>query len=176
MTLITGGARSGKSRLAVEVAAGHGENRVFVATARVTDPEMKSRIEAHRAERGPAWETYEEPLRPGALLGSLKSETDVAVVDCITLLISNLMIETTYTDAEIMTAVEDLVAAARECRFPVIMVSNEAGMGIVPVEPAARRFRDLTGLANQKLAQAADDVFWVMAGIPLCLKGGERRL
>ncbi|MEK6777130.1 MAG: bifunctional adenosylcobinamide kinase/adenosylcobinamide-phosphate guanylyltransferase [bacterium] len=172
LTLIIGGARSGKSQFALKIGEKLGKDRILVATARATDPEMEARILKHKLERGPLWETFEEPLDVVSLLGSLPAGTHVVVIDCITVLLSNLMIEKMYEDEELLREIESLTSAIHESRFSVIAVANEVGMGLVPAEPLGRRFRDLAGMANQRLAEVADEVFLVTAGIPLCLKKG----
>ena len=163
LILITGGARSGKSTKALALAAPYHE-KLFVATARALDDEMRARIDRHRAERGESWKTIEEPLDlaramqidPGA----------VAVVDCMTLWLSNAM----DAEIDIEGALDAFIAAARQRRAPVIVVTNEVGMGIVPVYESARRFRDLAGLANQRVAAAADAVWLMVCGLGMQLK------
>ena len=169
-TLIIGGARSGKSRFALKIGEKVRKDRILVATARSTDPEMEGRILRHKLERGPLWETFEEPLDVVSLLGSFQSGAHVVVIDCLTVLLSNLMIERKYEDEELLREIDSLASAVHKSPFPVIAVANEVGMGLVPAEPLGRRFRDLAGMANQRLAEAADEVFLVTAGIPLCLK------
>jgi adenosylcobinamide kinase/adenosylcobinamide-phosphate guanylyltransferase len=163
LILITGGVRSGKSAKALSLAAPYRE-KLFVATAQALDDEMRARIDRHRAERGETWKTVEEPLDlaramqvdPGA----------VAVVDCMTLWLSNAM----SANIDIEGALDDFLTAARRRRAPVIVVTNEVGTGIVPVHESARRFRDLAGLTNQRVAAAADDVWLIVCGLGIQLK------
>jgi adenosylcobinamide kinase / adenosylcobinamide-phosphate guanylyltransferase len=163
LILITGGARSGKSTKALSLAAPYGE-KLFVATAEALDDEMRARIDRHRAERGEAWKTIEEPLD---LARAMRIDPDaVAIVDCMTLWVSNAM----AANLDIEGALDDFIAAARQRRAPVIVVTNEVGMGIVPVYESARRFRDLAGLTNQRVAAAADEVWLMVCGIGMSLK------
>ncbi len=172
-TLITGGSRSGKSGFALKRGEQFGVNRIFVATARATDPEMEARIQRHKSDRDAAWEIREEPAEVTSLLRSLPQSTDVVLIDCITVFLSNLMIEKKYAESELILEMDALASAIHESPFPVIAVTNEVGMGLVPAEPLGRSFRDIAGMANQRLAAEADEVFLVTAGIPLRLKGGE---
>ena len=173
--LITGGARSGKSNFALTRAKEFGKRRIFVATARVTDPEMAVRIERHKAERDASWESREEPVKVVSLLQSLSADTDLVLLDCITVFLSNLLIETQWSDADILGEVDALAETIIKSPFSLIAVTNEVGMGLVPADSLGRRFRDLAGLANQKLAEMADEVYLLTTGIPLCIKGEERR-
>jgi adenosylcobinamide kinase/adenosylcobinamide-phosphate guanylyltransferase len=164
-TLILGGARSGKSSLALARAEAGPWRPVMIATAEALDAEMAERIARHRAERGPAWRTVEAPLAVAEALAALAPD-EAAVVDCLTLWLSNLM--HAGRDAEAET--RRLIAALAERE--VILVSNEVGLGIVPETPLGRRFRDAAGRMNQSFAAAADRVLFVAAGLPLVLKGG----
>lgn len=163
LILITGGARSGKSTKALSLAARYSE-KIFVATGQALDDEMRARIDRHRTERGESWKTIEEPLDlaramqvdPGA----------VAIVDCMTLWLSNAM----DANIDIESALDDFIAAARQRRAPVIVVTNEVGMGIVPIYESARRFRDLAGMTNQRMAAAADVVWLIVCGLGMQLK------
>ncbi len=172
---ITGGARSGKSGFALKIAEGFGERKIFVATARITDPEMEERVQRHRSERGDAWKTFEEPLTLLSRIRSLPEDSDVVVVDCITVFLTNLIIEKRWSDIQILDEVDGIVSSIRGACCPVIAVSNEVGMGLVPADPLGRRFRDLAGTVNRKLAASADAVYLVSMGIPLRLKGELRR-
>jgi adenosylcobinamide kinase / adenosylcobinamide-phosphate guanylyltransferase len=164
LALVTGGARSGKSRFALARAASLGLPRVFVATGEGGDEEMMARIARHRAERDPAWRTIEEPLE---LAATLRAEVGQAlVVDCLTLWVSNLM----EAGRDLDRAADDLVAALRERRSAVVVVTNEVGSGIVPDNAVARAFRDATGLLNQRVADLADEVHLLVAGQPLRVK------
>ena len=166
LTLVIGGARSGKSGLAERLVTGTGRPRRYIATAEAWDDEMRARIAAHRADRGEGWETVEAPLDlPGALAGAGQGE--VVLVDCATLWLTNHLLAEHDLDAE-ATA---LLAALGACRAPVVIVSNEVGWGIVPDNALARRFRDAQGRLNQRLAGQAGLVMGVMAGLPMVLKG-----
>jgi len=165
LTLLIGGARSGKSSLAETRALCLAVPRAFVATAEGLDDEMAARIARHRSDRGPDWTTVEVPLDlPQALL-ALTSH-GVIVVDCLTLWLSNLMLAGRDTEA----AFSALEAALAACPTPVILVANEVGQGIVPKNALARAFRDLAGILNRRMATIADEVVQVIAGLPQVLK------
>jgi adenosylcobinamide kinase/adenosylcobinamide-phosphate guanylyltransferase len=171
LTLITGGARSGKSRYALWLAhrlAPDGR-AFFVATAQALDPEMAERVERHRTARPARFETIEEPTAVALRLKSLEGVAAVTVVDCITLWVSNLLCAGFGDDAVISEA-ELLSAVLRAVSFPTIVVSGETGSGIVPENPLARRFRDLLGAVNQQIGQAADALILMVAGHPLRVK------
>ncbi len=166
LTLVTGGCRSGKSRHAQALVEESRPTRVYVATATVLDSEMADRVARHRADRGAGWVTCEAPLDVAAALNQGQS---AVLVDCLTLWLTNLMMAD-QTDAEIEAAGTSLVAALLAAPGPVVVVTNEVGLGIVPMNPMARRFRDLTGRLSQRVAAAADRVVWMVAGIPVCIK------
>lgn len=164
--LVLGGARSGKSRYAQARAEDSGLKRVFIATGQAFDDEMRDRIERHQADRGPEWRTVEAPIDlPGAIARSAASST-VVLVDCLTLWASNLLLAD--RDGEAATAA--LVVAVAQAAGPLILVANEVGLGIVPDNALARRFRDLAGTINQRVAATAHEVQFVAAGLPLRLK------
>ena len=166
VTLVLGGARSGKSRYAESLIDRHPGRRVYLATAEVLDEEMAQRVEAHRARRDEDWKTVEEPL---ALAAALKAETEqgaAVLVDCLTLWLGNLLGEARAVEAEI----DGLITAIGQFGGPVVFVSNEVGLGIVPDNALARQFRDLAGILHQRLAEKADRVVFVTAGLPLTLK------
>lgn len=162
VVFITGGARSGKSRFALSHAAYHKGRKAFVATMQALDEETKERIAAHRKERGPEWSTFEEPLEIAALLRTLAAEYDVAVIDCLTLWVSNLM----HAGRDLDDEFEKLLAAISDVRSGtwIYIVTNEVGMGIVPDNELARRFRDAAGRLNQLVARAADEACLMVAG------------
>jgi len=164
--LVLGGARSGKSRHAEQLVTATGLARVYIATAEARDDEMTERVRLHRSRRGEGWRTVEEPLALAARLEREASPAHAVLVDCLTLWISNLM----FSAAEIEAEVEALAAKLPALPGTVCVVSNEVGLGIVPDNALARRFRDLAGLANQRLAQACGEVVFVAAGLPLRLK------
>jgi adenosylcobinamide kinase/adenosylcobinamide-phosphate guanylyltransferase len=166
---ITGGARSGKSSFAERLAAGVQGRRAYVATAQALDEEMAARIAKHRIDRGDSWDTYEEPLAVAELLRKFSARYEVVLLDCLTLWLSNIMAHT-ETDTAATERSEELLAAVREYHGTCIVVSNEVGLGIVPDNALARRFRDLAGLVNQKMAHAADEVYFTAAGIPIRIK------
>jgi adenosylcobinamide kinase / adenosylcobinamide-phosphate guanylyltransferase len=166
---ITGGARSGKSRLAESLAQGYGAPLCYIATGEAGDTEMAERIALHRARRGEAWNTVEEPLRLAEALKNADNRYRAVMVDCITLWITNLLL--TEGDAgNVLREVRTLAGLTRELTAPVLMVSNEVGMGIVPENALARTFRDLAGRANEILAASADEVYVMFSGLPLKLK------
>lgn len=165
LTLVLGGARSGKSRFAETLIARHPPPWLFVATAEAGDAEMAARIAAHRARRGPDWLTVEAPRDLAGVVAEPGSRP--VLVDCLTLWLSNLML----ADADIDAAVARLEQALEQARGPVVLVANEVGSGVVPENALARRFRDLQGQLNQRLAARADRVVLVVAGLPLFVKG-----
>ena len=164
LSLILGGARSGKSRLAEKLCYISGLPRSYIATAEAWDDEMRARIAQHIADRGADWTTIEAPHD---LVGALARAKGVVLIDCATLWLTNVMLAEGDIDAE--TA--QLIAALQAYPDPVIIVSNEVGWGIVPDNRLARDFRDAQGRLNQRLAEVADTVVGVMAGLPLVLKG-----
>jgi adenosylcobinamide kinase / adenosylcobinamide-phosphate guanylyltransferase len=168
LTLVLGGARSGKSRYAerlVETAAAAGS---YCATAEPGDAEMAARIAAHRARRGAFWQTIEAPLDLAAVVAAEAAPAHPLLVDCLTLWLSNLMLAGAAIDEEFAVLRRALSAAAG----PVVLVANEVGLGLVPETPLGRRFRDAAGRLNQEIAAIADRVVFVAAGLPLVLKGG----
>ncbi len=167
--LILGGARSGKSRYAVERARALQGPVAVVATAEPGDAEMARRIQRHRAERPPGWLTVEEPLDLGSALRGLAGRARVVVVDCLTLWVANLM-QREPDDAPILGAADDLARQIAERHYHMLIVSNEVGLGVHPETADGLRFRDLLGLVNHKIAAGADQVVWLAAGLPLTLK------
>ena len=163
--LVTGGARSGKSRLAEARTLRLGTPAIYVATAEARDPEMAARIAAHQARRGPEWRSMSEPLALAAALDA--SDGRPRLVDCLTLWLSNLMLG----GHDVAAATDDLFAALSRQTAPVVLVTNEVGAGIVPENALARAFRDTAGTLNQQVAAAADEVLLVACGLPLTLKG-----
>jgi adenosylcobinamide kinase/adenosylcobinamide-phosphate guanylyltransferase len=166
--LVTGGARSGKSQYAERRCAEMGERRLYVATAEAGDDEMSERIAEHRRRRGTRWSTMEEPAQIAEALAAHCGKIDCALVDCLTLWLSNLLIRQDENYA--MKKVDQLVETLPGLDFNLIFVTNEVGWGIVPDNPLARKFRDLTGQTNQRMAQAADEVILMVAGVPLIVK------
>lgn len=166
LTLVTGGARSGKSRLAEALVTGSGLTRRYIATAQAWDDEMRARIAQHQADRGAAWITVEAPLDLTAALGAAAPD-EAVLIDCATLWLTNHLLAEHDLDAEGAA----LLAACAGCKAPVVIVSNEVGWGIVPDNALARRFRDAQGRLNQRIAAEAGLVVGVMAGLPMVLKG-----
>lgn len=166
---ITGGARSGKSSFAERIAAERRGKRAYLATAQALDAEMVARIEHHRRRRGDLWDTYEEPLAVAELIVKLSGRYEVVLLDCLTLWLSNI-IARHADDGSIMLQVDEMSGAVRSFPGTLIVVSNEVGLGIVPDNPLARRFRDIAGFANQRLAAEADEAYFVAAGIPVKIK------
>ncbi len=166
---ITGGARSGKSAFAEKLAKNVAGKRAYIATAQALDPEMSTKIAKHRKDRGDSWDTYEEPLAVDELLQKLSGRYPVALLDCLTLWLSN-VIAHTDGDSGVLVQCDRLVHAVTEFPGFCIVVSNEVGLGIVPDNPLARKFRDLAGMLNQKVAKAADEVYFTASGIPMKIK------
>ena len=168
--LVLGGARSGKSAYAVEIALGSGLTPVLVATAQALDAEMEERIAHHRAGRDAGWSVVEEPLDLPACLVAQARPDRILVVDCLTLWLTNVML----AGRDIASQSRDLEKAVRDAGGPVVLVSNEVGLGIVPDNALARSFRDVQGRLNQSLAATCDHVILVSAGLPLVLKPPPR--
>ena len=166
--LVLGGARSGKSRYALDQ-AGPAGFVAFLATARAVDAEMAARIAGHRAERPARWSTIEAPLEVGAECRRAVRSHDLIVIDCVTIWVANLM-ERGDEDVAVLAAADDLVKLMRERLATLVIVSNEVGDGVHPPTPLGRRFRDLLGSVNQRLAAAADRVTLMVAGIPVIVK------
>lgn len=170
LILILGGARSGKSRFALERGETLGEEKIFIATARLSDAEMARRIERHRRERPKDWKTMEEPIHLADLLQSMQGK-GVAVIDCLTLWLSNLLTAAGEDEEKILGEIDRLVSVARSVNFSIVAVSNEVGLGVVPTDHSlSRLFRDLSGLLHQRWAAEADEVYWMMAGIAVPIK------
>jgi adenosylcobinamide kinase / adenosylcobinamide-phosphate guanylyltransferase len=165
LTLVLGGARSGKSRYAESIVTVLPPPWIYVAAGQGLDAEMAARIEAHRARRGAGWSTVETPHALAATLAA--SGSAPILVDCLTLWLSNLMMAEVPIEAEF----DRLGQALHKATAPVVMVANEVGSGIVPDNALARRFRDLQGWLNQRIAAQADNVVLVVAGLPLFVKG-----
>jgi adenosylcobinamide kinase / adenosylcobinamide-phosphate guanylyltransferase len=165
LTLVLGGARSGKSRYAESLVMALPSPWLYVATADARDSEMAERVAVHQGRRGPSWTTVETPRD---IAGALAANANTpALVDCLTLWLSNVLLADADVDAEI----EHLDGALARAAAPVVLVANEVGSGIVPDNALGRRFRDLQGLLNQRIAVRADRVFLVVAGLSLTLKG-----
>ena len=166
LTLVLGGAASGKSAFAEGLVTQTGQPRVYIATAQAWDVEMQQKISRHQGARGPGWRTVEAPIEvPQALGGILPGEA--VLLDCATLWLTNLML----ADADLAARESELFEGLDACPAPVVVVSNEIGLGVVPDTPLGRRFREAQGGLNQRLAARADLVVLVAAGLPLALKG-----
>jgi adenosylcobinamide kinase/adenosylcobinamide-phosphate guanylyltransferase len=167
--LVLGGARSGKSRFAEALARKTSLERFYLATGRAWDDEMRARIETHKADRaGDGWTTYEEPLDLIGALKALDKPDRVILIDCLTLWVTNLMME---EGRDVDADGAALAASLGELQATVIFVSNEVGLGIVPENRMARAFRDHAGRLHQAIAAEADEVYFVAAGLPLKMKG-----
>jgi adenosylcobinamide kinase / adenosylcobinamide-phosphate guanylyltransferase len=176
ITLILGGARSGKSSYAQKLAEDSGKSVTFIATAQAFDEEMATRIKKHQSERPQDWQTLEIQTDIASRVKEIKSE--IVVLDCITLLVSNLMMKFVKEDIvneepfrkAIQCEIEELLNAIRTTKQHWIMISNEVGLGLVPPYPMGRVYRDELGWANQRLAQDADEVLFMVAGLPMKVK------
>jgi len=168
VSLILGGARSGKSAFAERLAEESTRQKVYFATSEIWDDEMAERVDIHKARRGDDWQVVEEPLAIGPLIEEKADKTTCILVDCLTLWVTNLMMA--ERDAE--QAFSDLISSLRRLKqnTSVLFVSNEVGQGIVPMEKMARDFRDLAGRLHQEIAAVADNVWFVTAGLPQKLK------
>ena len=174
LVLVLGGARSGKSRFAQKLAEGWGERVLFVATAAPGDDEMRRRISLHRQARPPQWRTLEVLTGAGEAIRREAGDAQAVVLDCLTVLLSNLWggeeVVVESLEARVQGEVEGIIGVAGSLSVPLIVVSNEVGLGLVPPYPTGRAYRDLLGWANQHLAEAADEVYFLVAGLPLHLK------
>lgn len=166
LTFILGGAASGKSTYAERLVISNGMPRVYIATAQAFDAEMRQKIAGHIAQRGGGWTTIEAPFDPAAALLAQDS-AHIVLLDCVTLWLTNVLLAEDDVDA----ACDRLLDALATCHCPVVVVSNEVGMGIVPDNALSRRFRAAQGRINRRLAVQADTVVAVIAGLPLALKG-----
>jgi adenosylcobinamide kinase / adenosylcobinamide-phosphate guanylyltransferase len=166
VTLVLGGARSGKSRYAETLIEAAADSGLYLATGEAGDDEMRERIRHHRARRGPRWTTIEEPLEIGPPLRREARASRPILVDCLTLWLANLL----DAGREAEPACAALVEIAAALDGPVVFVANEVGLGIVPDNPLARAFRDHAGRLNQAIAARADRVVFVATGLPLTLK------
>lgn len=179
LILVTGGVRSGKSSFAESLAGKLGKKIAFIATAQALDREMEERIAQHRSARPLYWKTIEEPYQVQKIIRENSKRMDVILLDCLTLLVSNLMQD--YREEnfnqdladKIMKAVDEIIRESLKCQGTVIVVSNEVGLGLVPVNPMGRFFRDILGKANQRVAAKSDLVYLLVAGIPMQIKGNR---
>ncbi len=167
---ITGGARSGKSSFAQQLAEEHPGDLLYIAPAEVEDDEMLQRVRLHREARGERWKLLEEPLWLGDRLMPSAAGKGALLLDCVTLWVSNLFFHFSEKSGPVLAEVDRFVGLISQLDEPLYLVSNELGGGVVPENPMARHFRDLAGIVNQRLAAAADDAWLVVSGIPLQLK------
>lgn len=165
---VLGGARSGKSRLALKL-AGQALPKAFVATAEAGDEEMAARVRRHQRERDPSWDTQEIPIDVGGWLATRGARYKTVVIDCLTLWLANLF-GSGMQASQVLSHADGLMRSARTVPGTVVLVSNEVGMGIVPGDAAARQFRDCAGVMNQRVAEAADAVYLSVSGLPVKLK------
>lgn len=170
MIYITGGARSGKSSFAQQCAEKHAGKLLYIAPARVDDDEMTARIEMHQRDRGDRWELLEEPLWLAERLTDRAAGHGALLLDCVTLWITNLFFHFEENQGPVLAEVDRLIELAWQLDEPLYLVSNELGSGIVPENRMARKFRDLAGIVNQRLAAAADHAWLVVSGLPVKLK------
>ncbi len=172
ITFVIGGCRSGKSSHALYLANEiKGSRKIFIATSVPTDKEMDARVVKHQKERGDDWITAEVPVEIPSKIIELSESSDVILVDCLTLWISNLMFNN-FDDDAIVKITQELQDTIKIINVPIFLVANEVGMGVVPENALARRFRDMAGMVNQKIAQTADKVIYTVAGIPMIVKNG----
>ena len=166
LTLVLGGAASGKSAFAEQLICRSGAERVYIATAQAMDDEMQVKISAHRQARGPDWITFETPLNVAPALAEVTKD-QVVLLDCATMWLSNHL----FAESDLDTCTRGLLAACSACAGRIVIVSNEVGQGIVPDNALARQFRNAQGTLNQAIAAQSDTTIFVTAGLPLVLKG-----
>ena len=187
LVLVTGGARSGKSTFAEGLAKQLGQRVLYVATAAALDDEMRERIAEHRRRRPEGWETLEASFGVGASLATKVAEAEVVLIDCLAVLVSNLMMGEAYEIDEkrlneptleraMRREIGDILSVARSSPASFILVSNEVGLGLVPSYRSGRLYRDLLGRANQMVAAEADEVYLVVAGIAVEIKTFGKRI
>lgn len=169
ITFITGGIKSGKSNLAVHKAEQNKQTVAFVATATAFDDEMQDRIQKHKDSRPSEWALFEEPHNIDTALKQAINKYNIVIVDCLGVWVTNLMMAE-LSDEEIMNKADVLIKTFAKIDYNLIIVSNETGLGLIPTNKMGRKFCDLLGMINQKIAKAADDVYLMASGIPLKLK------
>jgi len=170
ITFILGGARSGKSSFAVKLAAENSGKTAFIATCEPLDQEMRKRIELHKQKRPREWQTFEAPYDIAAVLKNISGKFKIIIIDCLTLLVSNLMLKGDKNDAEIEKEIHRIILLLKQSGSDSIIVSNEVGLGIIPQNELGRSFRDTAGRINQLVAKEADDAFFLISGIPWKIK------
>lgn len=171
LTLITGGIRSGKSRYALELADARSKNlKGFVATAEALDDEMTLRIARHRAERGSSFSTVEEPLYLARAVRKAQDETELILIDCLTVWVNNLLYRFSSDSKLVREAIRAFAGVMAEKRTDAILITNETGLGVVPDNPTSRRFTEELGNLNQQIARMSDEVIFMVSGIPVNVK------
>jgi adenosylcobinamide kinase/adenosylcobinamide-phosphate guanylyltransferase len=171
ITLILGGARSGKSSYALNLAKKY-KKVAFIATCQGLDKEMRERIRLHKESRPKHWKTFEEPKELAKLIGKLGSSFDCILIDCLTLLVSNLVL-TGDKQEQVSKKIKELLFVLNKKKARIILISNEVGLGLVPVNKLGRDFRDIAGRMNQLVAKNSHEVIFVVSGLPLKIKGDE---
>ncbi len=172
ITFVLGGARSGKSTFALQEASSIECRKAFVATAQALDDEMRLRVDNHKRERDKAWTTFEEPLFVSRIINDIEPSYDLILIDCLTLWVSNIM----HAGFDILKTVDEFVdVISQDSPVHLYVVSNEVGMGLVPESELARAYRDNLGYVYRRVAEAATDVYFLAAGLPLKIKGSRRR-
>lgn len=166
--IVIGGAKSGKSQYCVELLKKTYKNPCLVVTAEPKDLEMEERIKRHKENRPKEWLVIEEPFEISTCLQNIPKERDVVLIDCLTLWLSNLMLN--FDDIQVLKYIDDFIVTVKEYPSDIILISNEVGLGIVPDNPLARRFRDLSGMLNQRLVDVCDSAIFMIAGAPIRIK------
>ena len=166
LSLVLGGAASGKSAYAENLVLQSGHKPVYIATAQLLDDEMAQKVTRHQLQRGNLWQTYEVPYNVADTLDQFDAD-EAVLIDCATLWLTNIILD----DRDLVDETNDLLAALGRCKAPVVVVSNETGQGIVPENALARKFRNAQGTLNQQIASRAEFVVAIMAGLPMALKG-----
>lgn len=169
ITFITGGIKSGKSNLAVEKASKENQKVAFVATATAFDDEMADRIKKHQQARPASWSLFEEPHNIDTIIEKIINKYNIVIIDCLGIWVTNLMMSE-LSDIEITNKATDLIKTFAKIDYHLIIVSNETGLGLIPANKMGRRFCDLLGVINQKIAKAADEAYLMTSGIPIKLK------
>jgi len=170
ITLITGGVKSGKSSHALQVGQALGSRRAFIATATALDDEMSQKIAAHKLERGDAWRTFEEPRDISSVLERAAPQYEVVLIDCLTLWVSNLLTLYSLPDNMIRAEVDQLAEVLVKACCPVILVTNEVGLGIMPPDRLSRQYQNLLGFVNKRISELAGSVFLIISGIGVKIK------
>lgn len=170
LIMVTGGARSGKSGFALKKASSFAGNKAYLATAEALDEEMLRRVNLHRKSRGPDWTTIEEPVEICHTVKEAQGAYQVVLLDCLTIWVSNLLTRISLSEEEARGRIEEFAGIMPSLKCNLVVVTNEVGMGVVPESALGRSFRDLAGLANQKLGEAASEAYFMVSGFPVKLK------